>query len=73
MGLSGPIGFIPHTGGQTTFITHTLHLECVTQLNEPALEESLKSFWDLESLGITQPDRTVLNEFQDSIRLVNGR
>ena len=71
--LSGPIGPIPHTGRQTTLVTHTLHVECAPQLNEPSLEERLKSFWDLESLGITQPDRTVIDEFQDSIRFVDGR
>ena len=73
MGLSGPIGPIPRTGRQTTLVTHTLHVECAPQLNEPSLEERLKSFWDLESLGITQPDRTVIDEFQDSIRFVDGR
>jgi len=54
-------------------VTHTLHVECVPQQNEDTLDECLKSFWDLESFGITQPDRTMLDEFHDSIRLVDGR
>ena len=71
--LSGPVGPISNTGAQTTLVTHTLHVECVPQQNEQSLDECLKSFWDLESFGITQPDRTTLDEFQDSIRLVDGR
>ena len=42
--------------------THTLHVS--TTLNETeTLNEMLHSFWELESLGIKQPDQCVLTEF----------
>lgn len=71
--LSGPVGPVPYAETQTTLVTHTLHIESVPQQSEQSLDERLKSFWDLESFGIVQPDRTMLDEFQDSIRLVDGR
>ena len=71
--LSGPVGPKSQAGAQTTLVTHTLHVECVPQQNEQSLDERLKSFWDLESFGITRPERTVLDEFQDNVHFVDGR
>lgn len=52
--------------------THTLHVS--TALNETeALNETLHSFWELESLGIKQPDQCVLTKFEEKIKLKNGR
>ena len=70
--LSGPTGRVPFAGNSTTLATHALRVECVPQENEAALDEHLKSFWDLESFGVTLPARTVLEEFQDSIRFIDG-
>ena len=50
---------------------HTLFMSNVSNswMSRLWRNECLKSFWDL---GITQPDRTGLSEFQDSIRLNCG-
>ena len=71
--LSGPVGPILSAGAQTTIVTHTLHIECIPLQNEQTLDERLKSFWELESFGITQPDHTVLDDFQEHIHFVDGR
>ena len=71
--LSGPVGPILSAGAQTTLVTHTLHIECIPLQNEQTLDERLKSFWELESFGITQPDHTVLDDFRERIRFVDGR
>ena len=70
--LSGPIGRVLFAGNSTTLATHALHVECVPQENEAVLDEHLNSFWDLESFGVTLPAHTVLEEFQDSIRFIDG-
>ena len=45
-----------------------------TVLNETeTLNETLHSFWELESLGVKQPDQGVLTEFEEKIKLKNGR
>ena len=70
---SGPVGPVPLIGAQTTLATHTIHVDYIPQQNKRTLDEWLKSFWELESFGVTQPDRIVLNKFQDSICFVDGR
>ena len=70
--LSGPIGHVPFTGNSTTLATHALCVEYVPQEIEAALDELLKSFWELESFGVTLPAHTVLEKFQDSIHFVDG-
>ena len=37
------------------------------------LDDRWKSFWDLESFGISNSERTVLDEFQDKISFTEGR
>jgi hypothetical protein len=48
--------------------THTLRVDCIPQQNEQTLDECLRSFSELESFGVTQPDRTVVDELQHSFR-----
>lgn len=54
--LSGPIPKMKRSKCSTTLLTtHTLHVG--TALNETeTLNETLHSFWELESLGVRQPD-----------------
>ena len=61
------------TKSSTSLLTaHTLHVG--TALNETqTLHETLHSFWELESLGIKQPDQFMLTEFEVKIKLKNGR
>ena len=71
--LSGPIPKMKRSKCSTTLLTtHTLHVG--TALNETeTLNETLHSFWELESLGVRQPDQCVLTEFEEKIKLKNGR
>ena len=70
--LSGPIPKMKLTKSSTSLLTtHTLHVG--TALNETqTLHETLHSFWELESLGIKQPNQYVLTEFETKIKLKNG-
>ena len=51
---------------------HTLRIDA-----EPSdthdLDDCLRSFWELESLGIKKTDKSVYEEFSEKIRLVKGR
>ena len=64
---------LSHSAGTATNISQDfplliLQIECIPLQNEQTLDERLKSFWELESFGITQPDHTVLDDFQERIR-----
>lgn len=49
----------------------SLHAEA--QSVEPALDEQLRAFWELEALGIKDEERTVYDEFTGAIKFENGR
>ena len=52
--------------------THVLRVD--TQQNESkSLDDRLRSFWDLESLGIRQPEETMYDEFANAITFQDGR
>ena len=71
--LSGPVPKAKEPKSSTSLLTtHTLHID--TAVNETeALSKVLHSFWELESLGVKQPDHCVLTEFEEKIKLKNGR
>lgn len=71
--LSGPVGIRTQEQGQTTLITHILHAESLLRRDAQALDDRLKSFWDLEAFGISGPERSVLDDFEDKLRFVDGR
>ena len=52
-------------------ITHALSVGAPT--NTENLDEVLRSFWNLESLGIKSVEETVLDEFSQTIRFKDGR
>ena len=59
---------------QSKSSTSLLTTHVGTALNETeTLNETLHSFWELESLGIKQPDQCVLTEFEEKIKINNGR
>ena len=39
----------------------------------PPLEEQLRSFWELESIGIYEPEKTLFDEFTDTVTFRDGR
>ena len=65
--LSGPA---PITESCTLLTTHTLRVD--TQ-EEESLDNTLKSFWELESLGVSGPSKSVQQEFEESIAFKDGR
>ena len=52
--------------------THVLRVDSQPSIQCP-LEEQLRSFWELESIGILEPERTLLDEFSDTITFREGR
>lgn len=63
--LSGPIT-VPDTYIAHGLMTHTLHID--NQLSETgALDQTMKSFWELESFGIPTEDRSLYDEFCNTI------
>ena len=65
--LSGPVNS-PSLDASTSLITHTLRVDGLPQ-NCQRLDDQLKSFWELESFGISNTEHTVYDEFQNSVRL----
>ena len=51
---------------------HTLRVDAELS-NTHTLDDCLRSFWELESLGITKTDKSGYEEFSEKIRLVEGR
>ena len=41
--------------------------------NCQCLDDQLKSFWELESFWISNTEHTVYDEFQSSVRFMDGR
>jgi len=53
-------------------ITHVLHSE--THSVEPcALDEQLRAFWELETLGIQDTEKTLYDDFAVAVKFENGR
>lgn len=71
--LSGPVGFTTLDSPRFTLVTHSLHVDTVLFQDTQILDDRLKAFWDLESFGISNLERTVYDEFQDKIQFSNGR
>ena len=71
--LSGPVGFATQDNPCSTLITHSLCVDTFLLQDVQMLDDRLKSFWDLESFGISNSERTVLDEFQDKICFTEGR
>ena len=67
--LSGPVELPGPTVSLT--ITHSLHVEGITNKE---LDANLRSFWELESLGIQSPaNDPVIDQFTGSVKMKNGR
>ena len=53
-----------------------LTLKCIARIwtsGGLSVDCTLQSFWDLESLGIMDPDQSVFAEFEENIRFRDGR
>ena len=70
--LSGPAASPTQDQPSTCLVTHALRVDNLPQ-DVQALDDRLKSFWELESFGISGSDRSVNDEFEGSVRIANGR
>ena len=74
--LSGPAHLTqtttPLQPSMSLIATHTLKIEA-SPSGMDELNSTLRSFWELESLGIRESDRSVYDEFENSIQLKEGR
>jgi len=52
--------------------THALHIGAFEPTAEN-LDQTLQSLWELESLGISQPDRCVYTEFEENIKFKDAQ
>ena len=67
--LSGPVeGLLSQNTSCNLVSTHALKVDgYVPQESEHSLDRTLKSFWDLESLGIREGEADVYEQFQKEI------
>ena len=70
--LSGPVGSTSDNHTIASLPTrHTLHITHSPDSSN-SLDNSLKAFWELESLGIKQDKPSVYEEFTKNIEFMNG-
>ena len=63
--LSGPI-----VSRSTSLVTHVLITESGASQEKVKLEEQLRQFWELETLGIEEKESTLYDQFKDKVVLV---
>ena len=69
--LPGPTASPTQDLPSACLVTHTLQIESLPQ-DMQALDYQLKSFWELESFGVSGSDHSVYNDFQSTVRLKDG-
>ena len=70
--LSGPVASSTQDASATCLVTHSLRVDGLPR-DAQVLDDRLKSFWELESFGISGTDRSIYDEFGSSVRFVDGR
>ncbi|XP_066923450.1 uncharacterized protein [Clytia hemisphaerica] len=68
--LSGPMKF-PESSTNVVS-THVMKIVCETR-EDKLLSEEVKNFWDLETIGIKENERSVYDKFNDEIDFAEGR
>ena len=73
--VSGPVPTdMGSAYGNTYLSTHTLKVTASSgRESTQRLEQQLKTFWDLESLGVCDSEKTVYDQFHDMVKFNNGR
>ena len=66
--LSGPTSSPAQEQPTSGLITHTLRVDALPQ-EVTTLDRRLKSFWELESFGVPDCDRSVYDRFQETISI----
>ena len=72
--LSGPVPKVKQhkTTSTSLLTTHILHISTAVHETE-TLNDTLQSFWELESLGTKQPEHGLLTEFEKTVTRKDGR
>ena len=70
--LSGPVAVSGQMDELHNLVVHTLHIGAPTPEMQ-TLDDTMKSFWELESFGIPSTDRSLYDELQDTIVFHDGR
>ena len=71
--LSGPVSPVKQLPSTVSLITtHTLRIDAQSH-NTKELDDTLQSFWRLESLGICTPKKSVYDDFAGSVQFKEGR
>lgn len=66
--LSGPTNHLEVAVNLTLASTHTLKIDIHLSIEPPALDDGLKCFWDLESLGILKEETSAYERFVEKIK-----
>ena len=70
--LSGPVFNCEQETPSTGLMTYALRVDALC-LETQKLDDTLKSFWELESFGVPSIDRSLYDEFREKIKLRDGR
>ena len=70
--LSGPATLLTSVSESTNLVTHVLRVDADPSDNMK-LDEQLKAFWKLESLGIQDNETSILDSFHETISHCDGR
>ena len=70
--LSGPVTLPAGTATSVNCVVHVLKVDADSG-DTSGLDNQLRTFWELESLGIAENESSVQDSFKDSISLCNGR
>ena len=76
--LSGPVENAPRSETRSVSLAATNVLRIDTRrdemdIHEMELDEKLRTFWELESIGITQEENSVLETFKEAVTFKNQR
>ena len=73
--LSGPVPNISgHEASLNLISAHALKVEAFTlQCNDCSLDQRIREFWDLETLGIRKNESSVYDKFMQTINFQDGR
>ena len=70
--VSGPL-LGPSEEDPASFVTHVLKVTTPVEESNRRLEGQLQRFWDLESIGFHDEERTVYEQFADIVKFQEGR
>ena len=71
--ISVPVLVLASTPNTANLITHTLKVSTNQRKQTGRLKRQLRSFWDLESLGIVDSEKTLFDQFHDVVKFKDGR